>query len=1355
MSFFGGEPTGTKPQAVSTLSIQTSAYGICLGMAWGTTRITGNLTWFGDFEAIEHTESMGGKGGGATTTNYTYKTAFTLGLLSGKVVEIPRVWSGKDKTTLAALGLDLKDGAGNQSAWSYMTTKHPDQALNYPGVAYVAAASFDLGNSASLPNLSLEVKTVTAGIAGTLDAAPWTIVSDILGAGGFPMSRLGGLTDYTNFCGSNSLFLSPALTEQKRAAEHVQDILEMTHTAPVASEGKLKLIPYGDTAATGNGYTYTPSVTPIYELTEDDFMAVDGDLPIRVMRKAPSDAKNRLRVEYKNRDNEYATGIANAFDEAHIAQYGERPAKTVTYDAIKSPAVASKVAFLQMQRGLYALNTYEFKLSWRYCLLEPMDIVTLTHPLLDLFQVPVRIIEVEEDAEGQLTFIAEDFPQGAGLAPLVTPPEPSGYSVDMNVAPGSAATPVIFEPPVGLAGQPELWLATSGGEKYGGSDVWVSLDNVTYQRVGSISGKARHGITTATLASVADPDTTSTLAVDLSISGGQLLGGTADDRDLYNTLCWVGGEFISYRDATLTGVNRYGLASLRRGAYGSAISSHSVASKFVRCDERLFRYAYDPAIVGKTIYIKLQAYNIYGGAYQDLAALTPTAYVVQGAPLGTVGGLALEQPFVGTSCQIKWTAYAGASSYTVEVWTGATKRRTVTGLTAPRYAYSYEDGKADGGPYRSLEFRVFAVSANGLSGSAAVLTASNPQLGAPTGIATVGAGGSIVISANKPSATDYAATKVWLSSTTGFDTGILAPVYDGPATNYTGLNLAPGTWYLRIAQYDVFGQDGMVTSGELSVAITGANGVRSVTALPANPAAVGGDLAVFLDVADVALRGLWGWDGSAWKNTRDGANLVANSVTAAQMSVSNLAAITANMGAVTAGSFTMDAAGFIRGGATSFTNGTGFWMGYAGSVYKWRVGKQAAQRMEWTGTSFDMYDEAGNLTMSSGVVDFTKLGNKPTSLSAINSTEATKLSGIAAGATVGAPAGTNVGSTPATTVESNAANALATANSATTALANKLNKAGDTITGRVTMAVADGLFAGTDTNNGIYLGSSGLVGKKAGVTTFAVDTAGNAVFAGEIAAGSIDVEKLSGITTTYSVAGTYTFTMPAGFTVMRLTVTGGGGGGGGARGTSAVWPGAFGGQLGSGGGQGGTYIGTFTGLTPGAAYTVVVGGGGSPGGTIVDASIVINTPPTPSPTSGAASSVTGPGISVSAAPGQPGSSVWFIDAEANSSPRNGGAAGSGGGAGYTGEAGHAAIVDNYSGAAQGGSSMAGGAGAGGNGYIRLSDGNPLVSPSLLATSGQPGRVLIEAYNPNGIVKRSEWDTLITHLNARFTSYTWP
>jgi hypothetical protein len=94
-------------------------------------------------------------------------------------------------------------------------------------------------------------------------------------------------------------------------------------------------------------------------------------------------------------------------------------------------------------------------------------------------------------------------------------------------------------------------------------------------------------------------------------------------------------------------------------------------------------------------------------------------------------------------------------------------------------------------------------------------------------------------------------------------------------------------------------------------------------------------------------------------------------------------------------------------------------------------------------------------------------------------------------ATVGAPTGTYVGGTLAETVASNAANALS-------GLSAKLNKAGDSITGRITLNVADGIFAGTDLNNGVYMGSSGLVGKKSGNTTFAIDTAGNAAFGGTL-----------------------------------------------------------------------------------------------------------------------------------------------------------------------------------------------------------------------------------------------------------------
>ena len=70
----------------------------------------------------------------------------------------------------------------------------------------------------------------------------------------------------------------------------------------------------------------------------------------------------------------------------------------------------------------------------------------------------------------------------------------------------------------------------------------------------------------------------------------------------------------------------------------------------------------------------------------------------------------------------------------------------------------------------------------------------------------------------------------------------------------------------------------------------------------------------------------------------------------------------------------------------------------------------------------------------------------------------------------------------------------------------------------------------------------------------------------------------------YVTAGTYTFTVPAGITSLRVVATGAGGGGGGLWGT---YPGAVGG--------GGAVVTSTLAVTAGQALTLVVGGGGGSG----------------------------------------------------------------------------------------------------------------------------------------------------------------
>lgn len=81
----------------------------------------------------------------------------------------------------------------------------------------------------------------------------------------------------------------------------------------------------------------------------------------------------------------------------------------------------------------------------------------------------------------------------------------------------------------------------------------------------------------------------------------------------------------------MTGACTYTLGGyLRRGLYGTPIKAHPSQSPFVRCDGAIFRYAYDPALVGKTIFMKFPAFNQFGGGGQSVADATEYAFRIVG-----------------------------------------------------------------------------------------------------------------------------------------------------------------------------------------------------------------------------------------------------------------------------------------------------------------------------------------------------------------------------------------------------------------------------------------------------------------------------------------------------------------------------------------------------------------------------------------------------------------------------------------------------------------------------------------------------------------------------------------------------
>lgn len=729
MSFiFGGAPNiETSAPIISSFRVQTSAYGRVIPLVYGKARLAANVIDYDDFTAIAHTTTQssggggkGGGGGGGSNTTYTYTAAALLSLCAGPIGGVPTVWNDKSVATLAGLGLTLFPGSATQDAFGYMSTHHPDKALNYRHLAYVASGALDLGSSANLPAYGFEIAGLlpygdtgqavlafTADVGGDrlqaaahgyaagrivrvansggalpgglaadtdyyvvaptaddfqvslqpagavvgladagsgahtvrrwiADAEPTAVIGDVLDRAGFPAARFGDWSQLAACCVANGLFISPAWQEQAPTRERIDTLAQIANAGPVFSDGVLKLVPYSDAEATGNGVTYTPATTAAYDLTDDDFLPNGDDEPVRVRRKDSADFFNKVEVQYYDRANQYNQAVQPALDQANIDLHGLRADNAVRYDEIADGEVATLVAHTRLQRAIYVPNIYEFRLGPQYGRLEPMDIVTLTESTGSdpLDGVPVIILEISESDDFDLTVTAEDYPAGVGAPQGYGATASLGYAINANTDPGDALAPVVIEPPVertrtGL----ELWIGVTGapGQQWGGAHVWVSLDGDTYKQAGTATGPARIGHLTADLAA----GSSGPLALQLVGLGGTLASGTAADAEALATLLYVAGdtpEYLTYQDVTLTGDNAYSLAGLTRGRYGSADATHLSGAAVARVDDALVKgEPLDLDWIGRTVYIKLQSFNVFGGGTQDLADLTAHAYTITGA----------------------------------------------------------------------------------------------------------------------------------------------------------------------------------------------------------------------------------------------------------------------------------------------------------------------------------------------------------------------------------------------------------------------------------------------------------------------------------------------------------------------------------------------------------------------------------------------------------------------------------------------------------------------------------------------------------------------------------------------------
>jgi hypothetical protein len=426
-----------------------------------------------------------------------------------------------------------------------------------------------------------------------------------------------------------------------------------TYLFATGDEGQAIEIAYAYTT----GASFAPNLTPVYDLADSDFVDERGNKdPLQVSRVDPFSLPTIQRIECLSRDNEYATIPVEARDQSQIELYGMRVGSTIqAHEICDEINVGPIVAQTILQRQLYVRAHYAFKLSWEYCLLDPMDVVTINDANLGLSACPVRIVSIEEDDKGLLAVTAEELTIGVSTPALYANATTSSAVPNRSVTPDSVNTPLIYEPPAALTGgAAQIWVGASGGANgladpnWGGANVWLSLDDVSYSQITTIARPLRQGQLTTALPAASGWDSTDTLNVNLAESGAALSGATAAAAQQGATRSLVDGEILAYESATLTGVSAYALTGLQRGLYGGVGAAHAVGASFARLDQAVVAYDLPSNFIGRTLYFKFQSFNLFGGGVEDLSTceaypFTPLGVGV-GAPIAAqlAGGVPLD-----------------------------------------------------------------------------------------------------------------------------------------------------------------------------------------------------------------------------------------------------------------------------------------------------------------------------------------------------------------------------------------------------------------------------------------------------------------------------------------------------------------------------------------------------------------------------------------------------------------------------------------------------------------------------------------------------------------------------------------
>lgn len=468
---------------------------------------------------------------------------------------------------------------------------------------------------------------------------------------------------------------------------------------------------------------------PVAVIPEADlaahFYGQDAPAPVSSVRRLETELPREVRVNYIDPSADYEVG----------SQYARRLiGDSADVQAVELPIVmtvdeAAQAAEYLLDVAWAARTTVELAVSTKYAYLEPGDSVEVTSGSVDY---TVRITEIVEDRGLlKLRAVTEDLEVldtvsagGAG---------PAGQT---EIAIGGPTVLRVLDIPL-LRDEddgPGFYAAACGYYSgWPGAELWLSRDGgATFERTvtnfleAGVIGSALTALPNFAGGNTFDESST----VQIQIISGELSSSTEALVLLGANACYLGGEILQFKNATLVSPGKYTLSGLLRGRRGteSAMLTHAVGDQFVLLNtETIRRVALATADIGQSLIYR--AVTI-GRNLAEAADIPVTPAAVGLEPLSSVQAGVGRTAAASYDIIIKWVPRGRLSaewrdyvdvptgesseSYEVVIYTNntySTVKRTLTAST-PTVTYTSAQQVTDfGSNQATIYYEVFKLSA--------------------------------------------------------------------------------------------------------------------------------------------------------------------------------------------------------------------------------------------------------------------------------------------------------------------------------------------------------------------------------------------------------------------------------------------------------------------------------------------------------------------------------------------------------------------------------------------------------------------------------------------------------------------